>query len=65
MHIYPLFEVLRKGMYVFLREHEDGSVTEIELRDANFLQQEFPSKGEICRDSVYEMNESSPCCSVE
>jgi len=34
--------------YVFLREHDDGSVMKIKSRDANFLDQEFPSKDEVC-----------------
>ena len=50
---------------MFIGEHEDGSVTEIELRDGDYLQQEFPSKGKICWDSMYEMNESSPSCPIE
>ena len=47
-------------------EHEDGSVTEIESRDVNFLEEEFLSKGEVNQDSnFYELDESTPNCSVE
>jgi len=51
---------------VFLTEHEDRSATKIESSDANILEQEFPSKSEVHRDSVlYEMDESAPSCLVE
>src|SRR3954469_148123 len=36
--------------YVFLGENDDGTRTELESRNANFLEQEFPSIGETSRD---------------
>jgi len=52
--------------YVFLGEHEDGSVTEIESRDVNVLEEEFLSKGEVNQDSnFYELDESAPNCPME
>ena len=36
--------------YVFLGEHSEGGLTEIELRDATFIEDEFPSKGEIDKE---------------
>ena len=52
--------------YVFLGEKEGGSVTEIESRDVKFLEQEFPSKGEVCMDlKLYKLDESAPSRPVE
>ena len=48
--IYILYSSHSKG-YVFLREHKDESVTVIDSRDANFLEEEFSSKGEVSQDS--------------
>ena len=51
---------------MFLREPEDGSVIEIESRDANFLESEFPSKGEILQDSIsYKLDKNTPSCPVQ
>ena len=36
--------------YVFIGEHEDGIVTELESWDATFLKDDFPCTGEIDRD---------------
>jgi len=41
-------------------------VIQIKSRDANFLEQEFPSKDEIRWDSVlYELDQSTPGCPIE
>ena len=41
-----------------LGEHPDGSVTEIESRDAEFLEEEFPRRGEVDRNlGFYKINE--------
>ena len=40
-----------------LGEHPDGGVTEIESRDVDFLEGEFPRRGEVDRNlGFYEMN---------
>ncbi|RVW58696.1 hypothetical protein CK203_113172 [Vitis vinifera] len=50
-----------RGAYVEFRkissgEHEDGKVTELESRDATFLEEDFPCMGEIERDlHLYDM----------
>ena len=36
--------------YVFIGEQPDGSVTEIQSCDADFLEEDFPSRGEVSRD---------------
>ena len=36
--------------YVFIGEHEDGIVIELESRDVTFLEDDFPRTGEIDRD---------------
>ena len=44
--------------YVFIGEHTDGGITEIESRDMTFLENDFPTRGEINRDyALYEMDE--------
>ena len=44
--------------YVMLGEHLDGSVTEIESQDVDFLEGKFPRRGEVKRNlGFYEMNE--------
>ena len=41
---------------MFIGEHEDGKVTELESRDATFLEEDFPCMGEIERDlHLYDM----------
>ncbi|KAI9186862.1 hypothetical protein LWI28_021683 [Acer negundo] len=41
----------------FAGENSDGSVTEIESRDVNFLKSEFPKRGEVDRDiRFYELD---------
>ena len=43
--------------YVILGKHPDGSVTEIESRDADFLEGEFLRRGEVDKNlGCYEMN---------
>ena len=42
--------------YAFIDEHEDGTVTELELWDVTFLEDDFPCTSEIDRDlHLYEM----------
>ena len=42
--------------YVFIGEHEDGTVTELESRDVTFSKDDFPHMGKIDRDlHLYEM----------
>ena len=44
--------------YVFIGENEDGTVTEIESRDATFIETEFPNKGAVDHTvSFYETEE--------
>ena len=41
---------------MFIGEHEDGTVTELESRDVTFLENDFPHMGEIDRDlHLYKM----------
>ncbi|KAG8376138.1 hypothetical protein BUALT_Bualt09G0032100 [Buddleja alternifolia] len=45
--------------HVFIGEQVDGSVTEIESRDATFLEEDFPRKGEVSKDfQFYELKDS-------
>ena len=45
--------------YVFLGEQADRSITEIESWDVTFFENDFPSGGEIDRNTpLYEMEES-------
>uniref|UniRef100_A0A2N9HL28 CCHC-type domain-containing protein n=1 Tax=Fagus sylvatica TaxID=28930 RepID=A0A2N9HL28_FAGSY len=50
-------------------EQPDGSVTKVESRDVDFIENEFPSRGEVNKDlTLYEMmdpNEGCPCSLVE
>ena len=42
--------------YVFIGEHDDGTITELESEDDTFLEDDFPRIGEIDRDlHLYEM----------
>ncbi|KAG8385926.1 hypothetical protein BUALT_Bualt03G0096000 [Buddleja alternifolia] len=44
--------------HVFIGEQVDGSVTEIESRDATFLEEDFPGKGEVSKDfQFYELKD--------
>ena len=44
--------------YVFIGENEDGSVTEIESRDAVFIEKDFPSRGNLTdSEPLYEDEE--------
>ena len=53
-------------MYVFLSEHKDGSMIEIESWDAKFLKEEFSSKGVVSWDSdLHKLDKSAPNCLVE
>ena len=55
---------MRKG--VFFGEHEDESVIKIKSLYANFLEEKFPTKGEMSWDSdFYNLNESTPSCRME
>jgi len=64
VHIYPLFKSFER--ILFLGEHIDRSVIDIESQDANFLEQEFPRKVEVSRDSdFYELDKSEPSCPVK
>ena len=36
--------------YVFISDHEDGTITELESRDATFLEDNFPCISEIDKD---------------
>ena len=48
---------------MFIGEQEDGSVTKFEVRDATFLENEFPKRDEIDRDfQLYEME--NPNCNL-
>jgi transposase InsO family protein len=55
--------------YVLIGEQPDGSVTEMESRDVDFIENEFPSRGEVDKDlTLYEMmdpNEGAPSSLVE
>ena len=54
-YIFIRYNEHSKG-YVFIGEHEDGKVTELESRDATFLEEDFPCMGEIERDlHLYDM----------
>ena len=49
------YPVHSKG-YVMYWEHPNGSMTEIESRNIDFLEDEFPSVGEIKQDlQLYEL----------
>ena len=52
-----------------VREHPDGCVTIIESRDVDFLEEDFPSRGEVTRDvELHEMEdllEGTPSSLVE
>ncbi|KAG8380831.1 hypothetical protein BUALT_Bualt06G0057300 [Buddleja alternifolia] len=48
------------GLQIPRGEQEDGSVTEIESRNVTFLENDFPSKGEIKeREPLFELNDSN------
>jgi hypothetical protein len=55
--------------YVLIGEQPDGSVTEVESRDVDFIENEFPSRGEVDKDlTLYEMmdpNEGAPSSLVK
>ena len=50
-------------------EQPNGSVTEVESRDIDFIENEFPSRGEVDKDlTLYEMmdpNEGAPSSLIE
>src|SRR4051812_40897861 len=46
--------------YVFLGENDDGTRTEIESQNANFLEHKFPSIGETSRDVEFFEEEDEP-----
>jgi hypothetical protein len=55
--------------YVLIGEQPNGSVTEVESRDVDFIENEFPSRGEVDKDlTLYEImdpNEGAPSSLVE
>jgi hypothetical protein len=55
--------------YVLIGEQPDGSITEVESRDVDFIENEFLSRGEVDKDlTLYEMidpNEGGPSSLVE
>ena len=50
--------------YLLIGEQSDGSVTEIESRDVDFIEDQFPSRGEVDRSlelhEIVEQEESAP-----
>jgi len=42
-------------VYVMYVEHPNGDMTEIESRNVNFLEDEFPSIGEIKKDLEFRL----------
>ena len=54
--IFIRYSETSKG-YVFFGEQASGSITEFESRNATFLENNFPSRGEINQEtSLYELN---------
>uniref|UniRef100_A0A2N9GE70 CCHC-type domain-containing protein n=1 Tax=Fagus sylvatica TaxID=28930 RepID=A0A2N9GE70_FAGSY len=55
--------------YVLISEQPDGSVNEVESRDVDFIENEFPSRGDVDKDlTLYKMmdpNEDAPSSLVE
>ena len=51
--------------YVFLGENDDGTRTELESRNANFLEQKFPSIRETSRDVEFFEEEDEPAPAQE
>ena len=66
--IFIRYSELFKG-FVFVGEEADGRMTEIESRDVVFLEEDYPTRGEIKKDfQFYEMedpNNGAPSHSVE
>lgn len=57
-HIFIRYCDHSKG-YVMYGEHPDGGMTEIESRDVNFLEEDFPTIGEVKGDlKLYELQDS-------
>ena len=55
--IFVRYSEYSKG-YVFLGEQVDGTVTEFESRDATFMEDVFPSKGEVRKEDIlYKMKD--------
>ena len=55
--IFIRFSKYSKG-YVFLGEQANGTVTEFESRDPTFMEDVFPSKGEVRKEDIlYEMKD--------
>ncbi|XP_028059899.1 uncharacterized protein LOC114263534 [Camellia sinensis] len=67
-YIFIRYSEHSKG-YVFIGEHSDGSVIEIESQDVDFLEEDFSSKGEVTKDvELYKMEdllEGAPSSLVE
>ncbi|OMO51040.1 Zinc finger, CCHC-type [Corchorus olitorius] len=55
--------------YVFIGENSDGSVTELESREATFLENDFPTRGDIDKDfyldEIEEPDLAAPSKSIE
>ena len=54
--------------YVFVGEQADGTISEIESRDADFLEMDFPNRGDVSKEmNFYEMEEDlgTPTRTVE
>ncbi len=59
-HVFIRYPEDSKG-YVMYGEHPDGGMTEVLSRDVEFIENEFPSIGEIKKDlQLYELQEDSP-----
>ena len=51
MNLHKIIRVLHR--YIFLREDINRSVTEVESQDVIFLEEDFPGRGEIDRDTHF------------
>ena len=55
--LYICYSEHSKG-YVFIGQQNDGIVIEIESSNVNFLEEDFLSRGEVCRDvKLYKMHD--------
>ena len=57
-YIFIRYNEHSKG-YVFIVEHENGTVIELESRDVTLLEEDFPYMGEIDRDLHLYYNDES------
>lgn len=45
---------------MFIDKYDDGTITEFESRDSQFLEEEFPSRGELDQNrSLYKLNDEN------